>query len=194
LQQGSVDGNGRCWETSAVSKKAKSTTKNETAFVSRLQELLRSTGKSRSDMGSSAGLSHDTVGKWIRENVAQPGKTEDAIKLATKYGVSLEWLLGTSSDGGPTAPRRQLPIDAPKPAPPDESGERWKALLELVDHDGYAPGDAFHAVRDVQFHHTSDAPVTWGDFYSQAKRTLRSAAAGGALGRDEIQLAAPKRR
>jgi hypothetical protein len=76
-------------------------------FHERLELLAQKHGVSTMELGTKADLSDDTVNKWIRlskEEGRVSGRSESHAKLASKWGVTTEWLIGTSDRGGPDEP------------------------------------------------------------------------------------------
>lgn len=75
-------------------------------FHVRLKELADYAGLSISALGKIGGASKGTANQWGRKSeegggVAN-GNVAHLIKIADKYGVSLDWLVGRSDFGGPS--------------------------------------------------------------------------------------------
>lgn len=60
-----------------------------------MRALGQREGKDPSQLGVDAGLSRDTVGKWVRNG--RPGKVAELAKLAKRYRLSMDWLSSTEA-------------------------------------------------------------------------------------------------
>ena len=75
-----------------------------TFFPARLRDLRQAAGYSQSDVAEAIGVSSDSVTKYEH---GQAPSLQVAVRLAEFFGVSLDYLLGRTEEGGPAAPDAQ---------------------------------------------------------------------------------------
>jgi hypothetical protein len=90
-------------------------------FASRMNDLCWSVtgGDSPADLAAELRLKERNVQRYMAGET-QP-LLREAVKIATRAGVSLDWLAGLSADGGPAAP---VPTETPPGTPPSEGPQR----------------------------------------------------------------------
>jgi hypothetical protein len=138
-------------------------------FEQRIRLLSEATGLSHKELGEAAGLSRETVPKWVdqaRKGALLPGKHAGHMKLASAHRVPIEWL--TSPE--PLAPGARAPIESVAHAPEAPRGQiamLYEALGLLERRDGLTRDEAWALLLDVHPEH----PSALG-FYELAWRRL----------------------
>ncbi len=109
--------------------------------MNRLKELRLENGyKSQQDLAAVLFVNQTAVSQWER-GVTIPNN-QTLIKLSKMYGVSIDYLLGTSSE-------RQPPVGTKKKKPLIESEELSSAEVELVSAYRDAPANVQEAIRTL---------------------------------------------
>lgn len=109
--------------------------------MNRLKELRLENGyKSQQDLATVLFVNQTAVSQWER-GVTIPNN-QTLIKLSKMYGVSIDYLLGTSNE-------RQPPVGAKKEELSAERKELSSAEVELVNAYRDAPANVQAAIRTL---------------------------------------------
>lgn len=68
-------------------------------FRRRLDQVIRTSGSSRSDFAARAGIDRSTLSQLLSSNNRRLPRIETLVELASAQQVSIDWLLGLSEDG-----------------------------------------------------------------------------------------------
>jgi len=95
-------------------------------FRERLQQLLQRTGESRAAFAASVGLDRSALTQLLSGNSVRLPRAETLRRIAERYSVSLDWLLGLSQDETLAAEMRPVLEIAAAPASGEDTLlERW---------------------------------------------------------------------
>lgn len=99
-------------------------------FRERLVDVIRRSGLSRSAFATRCGLDRSTLSQILSDQAGRLPRVETLVAIGEAAAVSVDWLLGLSSDGGPIAADlvEQADVEfAGGPRPEDEMLARWRA-------------------------------------------------------------------
>ena len=124
-------------------------------FEQRIRVLCEAAGLGPARLGVSAGLSRETIPKWIkaaREGVALPGTPESLRRLAERRSVSFEWLTSPAPlPAGSVAPTAEEQPALPRAsAAQDRLAMLDEAVALLVVRDGLTREQAWDLMIDVR--------------------------------------------
>lgn len=139
-------------------------------FEQRIRVLCEAVGCGLAELGTGAGLSRETVPRWIdqaRKGAPLPGKRDAHGVLAAHYGCPVEWLVeptrlpaGTVAPSGVKAP-------AAAPGPNGQLAAVYEAVGLLQRRDGLTREKAWALMLDL-----NPSPPTALAFYEAAWRRL----------------------
>lgn len=124
-------------------------------FKVRIEQLCDELGVSKSKLGTDAGLSHATIGKWIRmaESGAFNPRLEQVELLAAHTGRPVSWFLGHTEHD--------------KPGQGGTLVAASEAANKLTELDGIPAEEAWQLMREL-------LSVDSDSFYFEARRLLKS--------------------
>lgn len=97
-------------------------------FRARLSELIERTGLSRARFAGKAGLDRSTLTQLLSASNVRLPRAETIARIASRHGVSADWLLGLSQQDAVAADVVSQPaIEPDAGSPADERLRRWHA-------------------------------------------------------------------
>lgn len=97
-----------------------------TIFRERLGHLIERSNQSQARFAADAGLDRSTLSQLLSEATVRLPRAETIARIATRYNVSIDWLLGLSqSDRVGTDILKQLEIESGERSDVDELLARW---------------------------------------------------------------------
>jgi transcriptional regulator with XRE-family HTH domain len=99
-------------------------------FRERLLDVIARSGGTRSAFAARCGLDRSTLSQILSDQAGRLPRVETLVAIGGAASVSVDWLLGLSSDGGPISADlvEQADVEfAGGPRPEDETLARWRA-------------------------------------------------------------------
>lgn len=146
--------------TSVVDKVHTYTMPKPNWFKVRIDQLCDELGVSKSKLGTDAGLSHATIGKWIRmaESGAFNPRLEQVELLAKHTGRPVAWFL---EEG------RHDPLGSPMSPSLNSLSAADQAAKQLTELDGVPPDQAWLLMREL-------LDIAADSLYVEARRLLKA--------------------